>query len=1156
LLTWPSIEIWLISLLSLAYLLSLFFIAYWGQRQKRNFWSNNPWIYSLSIGVSYTAWAFYGIVGQAAITGEWLAHIYIGTISCFIFGWPMLLKMLRISKQQNLTSIADFIACRYDKAPHIAALVTVIALLGTIPYIALQLRAISQSFDLVTSSYPSGMNTSLIVAIVLCVFSIIFGARHVRATEQNQGLVFAIAFSSILKLLAISAIGIFVTFLTFDGFTDLVQQHSKIPKVTTKSSSIYLSIAHVLLGFFTIFITPQLYHVMVIENKTEKQLKRARWIYPGYLILINIFVLPIALAGQILFPAGGVNADTYILTIPMFLQQQWLSIFVYIGGLAAATSMVIVAVIVLSTMFSTELLSPILIRNRSTNQNSKLQFADQLLNARRISIAGIMLLALLFERLVSQQSHLSSIGILSFVLLAQTAPAVIGAMYWRSANSVGAVVGLIVGSILWFYTLMIPAIWPQSEIIQQGLLSISWLKPTQLFGINFLDATSHGIFISLLANTLCFVFFSFNSNRSVGEKIQAEIFLKKQITALTYKLTPRDLYQVINRFINRESADEFLKIPSVGTTDAKASAEQIEFTHKKLASVLGTASTRLVMNAASSDSNFNVPLEDVAHIVDEANQLFKFNRELLQAGVENIDQGISVVDADMRLVAWNRSYIELLGYPNDLIKAGMPIAELIKYNVKRKLLLGDDLEEITQKRIDYMRAGNNHFFQRTLPSGIVLEIRGHAMPGGGFVSTFSDITQHIESEKALQQANENLEHKVNERTIELSNAKAEAEAANKSKTRFLAAASHDLMQPFNALALFTDMLKKQVKGTESEQTAGYIQDSLSVVEVLISDLVEISKLEATTQSVDCKPFCIMDVLEPLKNEFKILAQNHGIDFSCQMSSCWVNSDKRLLRRVIQNLLSNAIHYSPLGHSGKPRILLGVKRKNTSIQIQVWDNGPGIPENKRSLIFKEFERLKLNRDKPGLGLGLAISDKIAKLLKHPLNLASIDGKGSMFSIELDKISAAELSTNRFLQIHTNDEDSGKLFDVISQISILIIDNDELLLTALKQQISHWTKDVIAVKNREEWNDYYFHNHQKVPDIIISDYHLGNDDNGVLLAQEVQRQTNSKIPCVICSVDSSELVREHVSEAQFSFIKKPVKALALKKLIRQLLFSYHS
>lgn len=1172
--TWLSIDTWFISLLSLGYLILLFFIAYWGQQQKNAAWSNHPWIYSLSLGVSCTSWAFYGIIGQAATSGQWMAYIYYGTIACFILAWPMLLKMLRISKQQNLTSIADFIASRYDKSLNIAGIVTVISLLGTIPYIALQLRAISQSFDLVTGSYRSGVNTTIVVAMVLSVFSVLFGARHIAANKQNRGLTLAIAFSSIVKLFAITAIGIFITFFIFNGIDDLLSQASEKslfsqPQDTASGESttplglqsLYMPLAQIVLGFISIFITPQLFHVMVIENDNEQQLKTARWLYPLFLIAINLFVLPIAIAGLITFPGGSVNADTYILTLPLYFQQEWLSILVYIGGLAAATSMVIVASIVLSTMVSTEIITPTLLRFNPNYVNQNQHFSAILLNFRRFSIVGILMLSLLFERLVNQQSHLSSIGILSFVLLAQFAPAVIGALYWRKASSSAALSSILVGSFLWFYALLLPNLWPSLTFISQGPFGINWLSPTNFFGFGFLGETSQGIFLSLGINLLTFVVISLNSRRTVGEKIQAEIFLKKQIDQVSYQLTIDDLIQLLNRFVGPSAADEMRErcrhLPHKLTIATK---ENVELTRKKLASVLGTASTKLVMSAAVEDSRRHMQLEDVANIVDEATQLFNFNRELLQAGVENIEQGISIVDADMRLVAWNKRYVELLDYPVDLIKIGMPIEQLIKFNAQRNLLNGDDIDQMIKRRIDYMKAGNNHFYQRILPSGLVIEIRGQAMPGGGFVSTFTDITRHVEAEQALKHANENLEKKVEERTLALSKAKAEAELANKSKTRFLAAASHDLMQPFNALSLFTDMLKQQVKGTTTETIANHIDDSLTVVESLLTDLVEISKLEGGSQKIEAKPFALNDVLQPLINEFTALSQHSDIEFTGHPSQLWVYSDPRLIRRIVQNFLSNAFHYSPVGQNGqRPRVILGVRRlfdtNQPKVQIQIWDNGPGIPNDKQDLIFNEFERLEQNREKPGLGLGLTISQRIAQLLGVELAVSSVEHRGSVFSVTLpvcQALRAKQQNTQTAEQVTTSEQAAAKTLPPFVGKQILIIDNDDLLLEALKQQMISWGFTVYAVKNRQEWQKLRLQQRPKI-DIAIIDYHLDDGDNGVDFYRDIITQSapQAPFPCVICSADPSENVREIVAQANLRFTKKPIKALALKKQLKQML-----
>lgn len=1150
-LVWLSLDTWLISFLSIAYLATLFIVAYWGQNQSSTKWQSRPWIYSLSLGVSCTSWAFYGTVGQAATTGAWLAPIYIGTILCLVIAWPMLLKALQIIKQQNLTSIADFIAFRYDRSPKIAATVALIALVGTIPYIALQLRAISTSFDLLTGTYQSGISTAFIVTVVLIVFSILFGTRQIAASKQNQGLVLAIAFSSVIKLFALTAVGIFTTFIIFDGFNDLFSQHQNLNQVYQEGvggSSIYLALSQAVLGAITVFILPQQFHMMMIENHHQKELKTARWLYPIYLLLINIFVLPIAIAGQLTFPGGSVDADTYVLTIPLFYQQAWLGVTVFIGGLAAATSMVIVAAIVLSTMISTEILTPIVLKFRLAHTHPSQQLSKLFFNLRRISIAAILLLAFLFERILDQQNHLASIGLLSFVLLAQFAPAIIGALYWRKATTKAAFIGLLVGSLVWFYSLLLPALLPDALWLKTGIFNFSWLKPTALFGLTVLDEISHGVFYSLFANTLCYVGISMFGQRTVGEKLQAELFVNKSQRQFERHLEIDDLYSLLLRFIDQKAADNLLFYAKKELKGHDAKIEKlIEYTRLQLSGVLGSASTRMVMKAASTSQE--MPLEDVVSIVDEASQMFQFNRELLQSGVENIEQGICVVDADMRVVAWNQRYIELLNYPEGLVTAGKPIEELIHYNIKLGVILGNEAKEIVARRLDHMRKGTQHHFQRTMPSGVVLEIRGQPMPGGGFVSTFSDITAHINAEKALQKANESLEKRVTQRTEELQFAKAEAEAANSSKTRFLAAASHDLMQPFNALSLFTSMLKKKVDSDELRDLANHIDDSLNVVEALLSDLVEISRLDNGSQKIESSDFVIDELLTPLKNEFTVLANQDDISFHYQKSFARVRSDKRMLRRIIQNFLSNAVHYCDDKRGDKAelknKILLGIRHCKEHIRIEVWDNGPGIPANKQQQIFQEFERLDQNREVPGLGLGLAISERIAKLLDLKISLRSTEGKGTVFMIDVPR--GDVIVTNQPIE---NDKPSEQSVEHFSKMPVLVIDNDVLMLTAISTQLRDWGFDVYTGRDADSVMDV-LKSLSQPPAFVVADYHLDNDNNGVDLVLSLAKKYQWQVPCVICSADPSEQVRQHTSDADFLFLRKPVKALALKRTVRQML-----
>ena len=1161
-LAWLSIDTWLITILSIGYLCLLFLVAYKGQNQSPEQWRCKPWVYSFSLAVSCTSWAFYGTVGQAATTGAWLAPIYIGTILCLVFAWPMLMKMLKIIKRQNLTSIADFIAFRYDRSPKIAITVALIALVGTVPYIALQLRAISTSFDLLTGTFQSGISTAFVVTIVLIVFSIFFGTRQIAASKQNQGLVLAIAFSSVVKLIALTAVGIFATFFVFDGFADLATQQQQNEQLFTDHNSVYLSVAQAILGAITIFVLPQQFHMMMIENHHPQELKTARWLFPVYFILINIFVLPIAIAGLITFPGGSVDADTYVLTLPLFFQQAWLGVLVYIGGLAAATSMVIVSAIVLSTMISTEVITPLTLKFKYFSKAGAPQFSGLLLKQRRFAITAILLFAFAFERSINQQSHLASIGLLSFVLLSQFAPAIIGALYWRKANGKGALTGLIVGSVMWFFTLFLPIVAPNLAWVENGIFGVAWLKPTALLGIDFLDLTSHGVFYSLISNIACFVLVSLLTHRSLGEKLQADIFISKSQRKHERNLSTEDLYSLLLRFIDKNAADALLKIAksnqaAQSNNDVDA-INLIEYTRLQLSGVLGSASTRMVMKAASTSEK--MPLEDVVSIVDEANEMFRFNRELLQSGVENIEQGISVVDADMRLVAWNQRYIELLDYPEGFVQAGLPVETLLKFNISRGIIAGNaNNEQMIAKRIAHMKNGDSHHFQRKMPNGIVLEISGQSMPAGGFVSTFSDITAHIEAEKALKKANENLEKRVESRTQELQKAKSEAEAAYSSKSRFLAAASHDLMQPFNALSLFTSMLKNKVQGDELTALAENIDDSLNVVEALLSDLVEISRLDSSSEKIDKSHFALDDLLSPLKNEFSALSKQANIHFSYQLSQCVVHSDKRMLRRVIQNFLSNAVHYCNDKQGNKAgirnRILLGIRRTKSMIRVEVWDNGPGIALAQQKAIFREFERLEQNREIPGLGLGLAISERIAKLLGLSISVKSQEGKGTCFSIEIPRVNTTEatlLTANAANKRNISSEANSEISSTkpFTNIVVLLIDNDELMLTAMTKQLIDWGCQVLTAYDQVSCQQKLTQAGLK-PDIIIADYHLDYGNNGVELVANLLAVKNWQLPTIICSADPSESVRQHTSDAQCLFLRKPIKSLALKRIMKQLL-----
>lgn len=1130
---WLSIDTWLISIVAVSYLGLLFLLAYWAQNTPQKSLVSNPWVYSLSLGVSCTSWAFYGIVGQASTTGQWLAPIYIGTIAMMAFGWPLLLKLLRKTRQLNLSSIADFLATRYENRAGLAALVTLIVLLGTIPYIALQLRAMSQSFDIVTGTYRSGLSSTISITIILILFSILFGARTATLNRQNPGLVFTIAFSSIVKLLALTIIGLYVTFSLFNGFEDILSlSEDKLPHPIQTDG--YTIAAQILLGALTVFTTPALYHMIIMENNRERDLEVARWAYPLYLIAINIFVLPIALAGQLSF-GDSINADTYVLTIPLFYQQTWISVVVFVGGLAAAISIVVVAGIVLSNMIITDWITPLLVRYEISGRRLQMQLSKQLLQYRRVSIAVVLLLALLFERTVEQEHHLANIGVLAFVLLVQLAPSLIGAIYWRSSGSKGAIGGLMAGTLVWAYCILFPVLAPHSPTVEFGPLGISWLKPTGIFGITNLDVTVHGLFASLTINTLVFLSHSFFTKRSVAEEIQADIFVQTPNQRTSYALTYSDLLHLLRRFIDEAAANKMREhIPPGSSLHARAEPTFIESTHQQLSSILGSTSTKLVMSAATERDSSGLGLNQVANIVDEASQLFEFNRELLQAAVENIAQGIAVVDSDMRLVAWNKRYAELLEYPDGLLNVGMPVADLLQLNIERGIINENDPDNAIEKRLQFMRDGHVHHIQRELPSGKIIEIRGKPMPGGGFVSTYADISDYIKTQRALTEANENLEQRVQDRTQALMEATVKAEAANSSKTRFLTAASHDLMQPFNALSLFTDMLHQKIKGTELSQLTTQISQSLEHVEALLTDLIDISKLDSPEPATQLETFPLHEVMAPLANELNIIAQQKDVEFRYVPSSVLIHGDRKLIRRLAQNLVTNAVQYVSRG-SKKPKVLLGVRRKKHVAQLIVIDNGPGIPEDKQEIIFKEFERLSKDAKHPGLGLGLAICERVATALGTKIELVSYEGEGSIFSVTFPIM---EQNTPKEIAI----KDAPKPSLDIRHLKVLIVDNDAFSLSALEQLLRAWQCDVITWDGNPPFPDYG----TAGPDLVIADYHLDTDQNGIDLIISM----GLSCPSIICSADSSEALRQACIDNNIGFIRKPIKPLSLKRLIMHL------
>ncbi|KHA72461.1 histidine kinase [Pseudomonas chlororaphis] len=1153
-----SLSTGLIAAVALAYMAIMFAIAFYGDRRSAPLPPRvRAWVYSLSLAVYCTSWTFFGAVGQAAEQLWSFLPIYLGPILLLVGAPWVLQKMVMISKQENITSIADFIAARYGKSQSLAVVVALICLVGVLPYIALQLKGIVLGVNLLIGAGADAMgtraqDTALIVSLVLALFTIVFGTRNLDATEHHRGMVLAIAFESLVKLFAFLAVGAFVTYGLYDGFDDLFNQAMLAPRLEEywKETINWPSmVVQTGVAMMAIICLPRQFHVTVVENIDPQDLRLAKWVFPAYLALAALFVVPIALAGQMLLPSD-VLPDSFVISLPLAQAHPALAMLAFIGGASAATGMVIVASVALSTMVSNDMLLPWLLRRNNAERPFEV-FRQWMLSVRRVSIVVILLLAYVSYRLLGSTASLATIGQIAFAAVTQLAPAMLGALYWKQANRRGVFAGLAAGTFLWFYTLILPIAAHSLGWSLSSFPGLAWLHSNPL---NLpITPLTQGVVLSLAGNFTLFAWVSVLSRTRVSEHWQAGRFIGQEISArpsarsmLAVQID--DLLQLAARFVGEERARQsfirFAYRQGKGfNPNQNADGEWIAHTERLLAGVLGASSTRAVVKAAIEGREMQ--LEDVVRIADEASEVLQFNRALLQGAIENITQGISVVDQSLKLVAWNRRYLELFNYPDGLISVGRPIADIIRYNAERGLCGPGEAEVHVARRLHWMRQGRAHTSERLFPNGRVIELIGNPMPGGGFVMSFTDITAFREAEQALTEANEGLEQRVSERTQELSQlnvalteAKGTAEAANQSKTRFLAAVSHDLMQPLNAARLFSAALSHQDDGLsgEAQKLVQHLDSSLRSAEDLISDLLDISRLENGKINPDRKPFAVNELFDTLGAEFKALAQEQGLTFRVRGSHLRIDSDIKLLRRILQNFLTNAFRYA------KGPVLLGVRRRGGELCLEVWDRGPGIPEDKQQVIFEEFKRLDSHqtRAEKGLGLGLAIADGLCRVLGHTLRVRSWPGRGSVFSVSVPLARSQAVPASAAVELN------GKL---LSGAQVLCIDNEDSILIGMNSLLSRWGCQVWTARNREECAALL--NDGVRPQVALVDYHLDHGDTGTELMAWLRTHLGEPVPGVVISADGRPEMIAQVHAAGLDYLPKPVKPAALRALLSRYL-----
>ena len=642
----------LVIAVSLAYLLLLFAVASWGDRRAAAGRSviGNAWVYALSMAVYCTAWTYFGSVGRAASSGVWFLPIYLGPMLAMVLAWLVVRKMIRIAKAYRITSIADFIASRYGKSPALAGLVTLITVVGIVPYIALQLKAVASGYSVLTSPLgePSAQSaewwrdSALYMALALAGFTMVFGARHLDSTERHEGMVAAIAFESLVKLLAFLAVGLFVSFGLFASPAALFDQARAVDELRSlllfdqgQPFAYAQWTGLTLLAMLSVILLPRQFQVMVVENVDERHLQRAAWVFPLYLLLINLFVLPIAMGGLLLFGEGSVNPETFILSIPLSQGQTALALAAFVGGLSAATGMVIVETIAVSTMVCNDLVMPLLLRRKGAGYRDDSDFTGWLLGIRRTAILLILLLGYAYFHFAGEAYALVSIGLISFAAVAQFAPALLGGMYWRGGTRRGALVGLLLGFAFWAYTLMLPSIaksgWMPDAFLTQGPWGLALLKPEAFLGLQGLDNLTHSLFWSLLANASAYVGISLWRLPSAAEASQAllfvDVFKRTSQTSPVFwqgKAQVSALLPLVARFMGADVALRLFtgyaqRLGLKRVEDIPADAQLVQFVETQLAGAIGSASARVMVGSVVEEEALS--LDDVMRILDEASQL-------------------------------------------------------------------------------------------------------------------------------------------------------------------------------------------------------------------------------------------------------------------------------------------------------------------------------------------------------------------------------------------------------------------------------------------------------------------------------------------------------------------------------------------------------
>jgi PAS domain S-box-containing protein len=1189
---------------------------------------------ALGLGVYATSWTFYGAVGTAARSGWDYLPIYLGPILAFTLGLPLVARVAALGQAHGATSIADLLSRRFGRSRRLAALVTLTAVLFSLPYVALQLIAVASTYAAVTGlgSERSGILV-LLVAATLAGFGLVFGTRSRDITRSSPGLVAAMAFDSVFKLAAFAAVAVAATMVMTGAPGVPAPSPVGGPEGTAGGTGADRFVLLTVLSAFAVLCLPRQFHMAVVTPRSAGQLRGAAPWFAGYLALFALLVLPIAAAGRAMTP--GASPDLFVLAVPEALGAGWLGVLAFTGGFAAAAGMVVVTGIALGGMVASDLVLPVLGRRRED------AFAEALL-VRRASLCVLIGLAALLALVTPQDAPLAGLGTVAFAGAAQFAPLLLAALFVPRATEAGAVAGLCVGVLAWIGFVLGPAVAPGS-VADASAVSAAALP--------FLsDGFTRGSVLSLAANVLAGLAVSLLTVRTLEDRQATASFAIAAPPARGGSVSTGELSALVARVAGPEAAEAILAAaPALAPKDPAPSA-LVDAAEAQLSRVLGNASADILIRRLLTDRA--VGAGEVMVLVDEASRGLRASQALLATTLENLAEGVSMIDAEGRLVAWNRAYQDLFAYPPDLLAVGVPVERLIRHNLPQA-----DEDQVAQ-RLAHLRDGRPHTGETRLPDGRVLRLQGRPVPGGGYVTSFSDVTDYREAQAALtaserairfyaenipfpiafcdahgiirfhnrayaqmtgragddlvgealrgllgegyalreaavadalggegarfelgpaevggettwqityvpqrgpdgrvtgffgfyqdisrrraaqaalEEANRTLEARVAARTAEAEAARAEAVAATQSKTRFLAAASHDVLQPLNAARLFASSLEDDLpEGSEQRATAARIGAAVESADDLLRSLLDLSKLDAGGIVPEVGPLALGPWLRAIAEEFAPAAAAKGLTLRAVPTTLGGATDAGLLRSAVQNLVSNALRYTDEGG-----VVIGARRAGDEVQVVVADSGRGIAEADVARVFEPFARLPRDRDVEGAGLGLATVRRVCDLLGHEVELRSAPGRGTRFTVTLPRTSAVPQAPSRPVP-------SG----AIAGARVLCVDNDASVLEAMRMRFERWGADAEAHRGLPELRAA-FANGRDLPDLIVLDYQLDDGATGLDALRYLRQAKGSSAPAILVTASRSPETEAQIAGAGLPVLQKPVEPAALRALSVSLL-----